>query len=217
MEITLLLRLLIAHLLTDFVFQPKSWVKDRELKQGKSVKLYLHVTITAAVAYVFSGEYANWIIPLVIFSTHLGIDYIKSKTEKDNFSYFVADQLAHILVILLLWLTVENQWTAIPTFIRQLFGTELFWIIAAGYIFVSWPLGIIIGKATQQWRDQINREKSRIVMLQPSPGEEQELGLANAGKWIGICERLLILTFVLMGQFTAIGFFNDGQINSQVQ
>lgn len=239
----LLLRLIIAHLLTDFVFQPKSWVTDREQKQGKSTKLYLHVLVTTIVAYLFSGLYTNWIIPVVIFSSHLLIDYLKSKVDKDKFSYFIIDQLAHLLVIVLLSLSIENKWAnSISTF-EQFTASSRFWIIAAGYLFVTFPLGIIIGKATQKWRDQINLEKERSLAAQEaenlaneaknilvSPAirsnEEQELGLASAGKWIGICERILILTFVIMGQYTAIGFlitaksilrFSEKENNTQLK
>lgn len=248
MEINLLLKLVIAHLLTDFVFQPKSWVKDREEKQGKSFKLYLHVIVTTIVAYLLSGMYDNWIIPTVIFSTHLLIDYLKSKTDKDKFSYFIADQAAHLFVIIILWLYIENTWTHIPSSIQQITGNSNFWVIATGYVFVSWPLGIIIGKATQKWRDQITREKVKAAEILPiqqettetpdeeeqtpvtteilKKTEEQELGLASAGKWIGICERVLILTFVILSQYTAIGFlmtaksilrFSEKENNTQLK
>lgn len=250
MELNLLLRLLTAHLLTDFVLQPKSWIKDREEKQGKSFKLYLHVLITTVFAYMFSGQYDNWIIPLVIFISHLVIDYLKSKVNKDNFNYFIADQMAHLLIIVLLSLSFDWDWTAAYGFADAVFGNHKFWILATGYLFVSWPLGIIIGKATQKWRDQITRETIlKSETPQPAPdtsehpenatpditipaaevianNEEQELGLANAGKWIGICERILILTFVLMGQYTAIGFlmtaksilrFSEKEANTQLK
>ncbi|WP_316811769.1 DUF3307 domain-containing protein [Pedobacter heparinus] len=251
MELNLLLRLFTAHLLTDFVLQPKSWVKDREEKQGKSFKLYLHVTITTLFAYTFSGQYDNWVIPMVIFISHLAIDYLKSKVNKDNFNYFIADQIAHLLVIVSLSMSFDRDWMAIHTYANATFGNHKFWILTAGYLFVSWPLGIIIGKATQKWRDQITRETIlRSESHQPAPdtsepsenttpditpppvaeviknSEEQELGLASAGKWIGICERILILTFVLMGQYTAIGFlmtaksilrFSEKEANTQLK
>lgn len=240
----LLLRLIIAHLLTDFVFQPKSWVTDREQKQGKSSKLYLHVAVTTIVAYLLSGLYSNWVIPVVIFSSHLLIDYLKSKVDKDKFSYFILDQVAHLLVIVLLSLSIENKWTSSISTFQQLTANSRFWIIAAGYLFVTFPLGIIIGKATQKWRDQINLEKERSLAAQEAENidneetskpitqrvnnssEEQELGLASAGKWIGICERILILTFVIMGQYTAIGFlitaksilrFSEKESNTQLK
>ena len=221
----LLLRLVVAHLLTDFVLQPKSWVTDRQQNKGKSTKLYLHVILTTVMAYIFSGLYSNWIIPVVIFITHLLIDYIKSKADKDKFSYFIADQLAHLFVIVILSLSIENKWTDVVPFTELVTGSTRFWIIAAGYLFVSWPLGIVIGKATQKWRDQIGREKEKMG-IQTLSSEEQELGLASAGKWIGICERILILTFVLMSQFTAIGFlmtaksilrFSEKEANTQLK
>lgn len=250
MELNLLLRLFTAHLLTDFVLQPKSWVKDREEKQGKSFKLYLHVLITTLFAYVFSGLYNNWIIPAVILISHLVIDYLKSKVNKDNFNYFIADQIAHLLVIVSLSLTFDWSRMAIHTFADATFRNHKFWVLASGYLFVSWPLGIIIGKATQKWRDQITRETilksenaqpvsdtteptENTLQETTSPavevienGEEQELSLASAGKWIGICERILILTFVLMGQYTAIGFlmtaksilrFSEKEANTQLK
>lgn len=246
MEVNLLLRLIIAHLLTDFVLQPKTWVADRKEKQGKSTKLYLHVLLTTLVAYVFSGLYDNWIIPLVIFSSHLLIDYVKSKTDKGVFSHFIADQAAHLLVIVILWLCIENKWETILPFTQQITDSSSFWIIVTGYLFITWPLGIIIGKATQKWRDQITREKvkaKRPIHLEAEEtvseevqkpvtseilkrSEEQELGLANAGKWIGICERVLILTFVLLSQYTAIGFlmtaksilrFSEKENNTQLK
>ena len=60
----------------------------------------------------------------------------------------------------------------------------------AGYIVVTWPLGILIGVATERWRNE--------------PGVNTE-GLAKAGMWIGFFERFLIFTFILIDQYTAIG------------
>jgi xanthine/uracil/vitamin C permease (AzgA family) len=47
----------------------------------------------------------------------------------------------------------------------------------------------MIGQMTRKWSDQLPRSA----------------GLANAGKWIGILERILILTFLLQDQYAAIG------------
>jgi hypothetical protein len=56
-------------------------------------------------------------------------------------------------------------------------------------ILVRSPAGILIGKLTKQWRDKIEDAES----------------LANAGKWIGMTERLIVLLFVLQNQYSAIG------------
>jgi hypothetical protein len=241
MEINLLLRLLVAHLLTDFIFQPGKWVQDKKKHKIASQKLMLHVIVTTLFAYVFSGQYSNWVIPLVIFVSHYLIDLAKLYL-KESFSSFILDQTAHVLVIVLLWLSVEGKWSFFPSFFNQLSDSRNFWVVAAGYTFVTWPLGIIIGLATQRWRNQIALEQEKIrqqaisnpaaadktipLMVPEVMKEEQGLGLASAGKWIGICERMLILTFVLMQQYTAIGFlmtaksilrFSEKEANTQLK
>jgi hypothetical protein len=242
MELNLLLKLLIAHLITDFIIQPKIWVDDKNEKKIKSKKLLIHVCLTTLFAYAFSGYYLNWIIPLTIFTTHYALDLIKSYL-KDNFAYFLIDQSLHVLVIVLLYLGIENKWINIGDYLTQLAFHDNFWLISTAYLFVSWPLGIIIGKGTQKWRNQIaiEQEKAQISRLLKNslignisetekPTEvfkdEQGLGLASAGKWIGICERILILTFILLQQYTAIGFlmtaksilrFSEKESNTQLK
>ncbi|MBZ0244110.1 MAG: DUF3307 domain-containing protein, partial [Bacteroidales bacterium] len=41
----ILLKLLLAHFIGDFLLQPKSWVKDKENRKIKSPKLYFHFAI----------------------------------------------------------------------------------------------------------------------------------------------------------------------------
>jgi hypothetical protein len=193
MIINLLLRLLIAHLLTDFVFQPKSWVDDRKVKKLRSGKLFWHVCLTTLFAYIFSGMYECWWLPLTIFVTHYLIDTVKPYLPENLFT-FLADQLLHILVIVTIWLVIDKQWDAITTRICEITINDKFWILVFGYVLVTWPLGILIGIATGKWRKNLST-KSAVVD-----------DMADAGKWIGICERALILTFVLTQQYTAIGF-----------
>jgi len=242
MELTLILKLLIAHLLTDFVLQPKKWVDDKVQKKAKSKKLFFHICLTTLIAYLLSGYYLNWVIPLTIFISHYIIDLIKCYL-KDSFRFFLIDQLLHVMVIVTICLSVENQWKNMFEYLTRLSAREDLWIIGASYLFVTWPLGIMIGKATQKWRNQIavEQEKAQINRLlknsligniseteKPTQvfEEEQGLGLASAGKWIGICERVLILTFVLLQQYTAIGFlmtaksilrFSEKESNTQLK
>ncbi|WKK78245.2 DUF3307 domain-containing protein [Marivirga salinae] len=101
--ISFLLKALIAHVLGDFVFQPDRWVKDKQLKKGKSKFLYFHIIIHAGLLSVllqFNFEF--WLAFLVIPISHYLIDIIKIYLEKRiNSRYlFVFDQLAHLVVIL---------------------------------------------------------------------------------------------------------------------
>ncbi|MDB5142889.1 MAG: hypothetical protein JWQ66_1602 [Mucilaginibacter sp.] len=190
MELNLLLRLIVAHLLTDFVLQPSEWVKQKKQKKHLSLKLYFHVLIAGLTAYLLSGLWQNWWLPLVIMITHLFIDLWKLN-RPDKVIYFIVDQLLHILVILIVWTFLFYDLTAVQHYlIQQLQNTDL-WLIIIGYLLVTWPLGIIIGMATEKWRiaAEVNKE-----------------GLLKAGVWIGFFERLLILTFIISNQFAAVGF-----------
>ena len=188
-ETSILLRLLIAHLLTDFVLQPSSWVADRKLKKYRSVKLYIHALVTTVVAYLLSGLWTNWWLPIIIFSTHLLIDLWKSY-RPDKLKYFLIDQSLHVFVIALIWISLFGKWDLMADLLHILYTNTGFLIILAGYLIVTWPLGIVIGVATERWRVEsaVNSE-----------------GLEKAGLWIGLFERFLILTFILIDQYTAVG------------
>lgn len=182
-----LLKLVLSHLLTDFVLQPKTWVEDRKQKHFASPKLYLHGIITAAVAWTFIG-WRYWIVALVIMITHILIDGWKSY-RKEKVLYFMADQLLHLAVIAGCWYFSFIQWSDVQQS-WQLLSTETsFWKTITAFAFVTTPAGILIGQLTNKWREKIEGAES----------------LANAGKWIGIAERIIVLILVLHNQYAAIG------------
>ncbi|MEO6638031.1 MAG: DUF3307 domain-containing protein, partial [Ginsengibacter sp.] len=96
-----LIKLLLAHLLTDFVLQPSGWVESRNKKHFGSRKLYLHVFLTAMAAWILIG-WRYWLVAIIILITHTLIDGWKSY-QKQNVTYFLVDQLLHFLVILGCW------------------------------------------------------------------------------------------------------------------
>lgn len=190
MEISLLVRLIIAHLLTDFVFQSNSWVNQRFKDGWHSRYLYIHGIIAGILAYLFSGLWSLIWVPLAIAATHIVIDGIKSKYE-NNTQSLVVDQLCHFAVILAIWLWIINPGPGELTALKETFlpGIKI-WVIVAAYLIIIWPSSVLISKLTEKWRkDIIDEDKS----------------LENAGRWIGRLERFLILTLVLLKQYEAIG------------
>ena len=73
--------------------------------------------------------------------------------------------------------------------ISYLYQDKNIWIVTMGYMAVIWPMRFVIALATNNWRKEIQNE-----------------GLIDAGKWVGQIERILILTFVIVNKFEAIGF-----------
>jgi hypothetical protein len=183
-----LTKLLTAHLLTDFVLQPASWVADRKQKHFASWKLYWHVLLTAAVAYLLIG-WSYWLVALVILVSHLLIDGWKSY-RPERIRYFLTDQLLHLAVIAgCWWFSFPNE-AVLGEIVHQWSGETHHWVVVAGFVFVTSPAGILIGQLTHQWSGKI---------------DDADNSLANAGKWIGIAERVIVLILVLQNQYSAIG------------
>lgn len=182
-----LTKLILAHLISDFILQPKSWVEDRNAKHFASPKLYLHGLVTAIVAFVCTG-FIYWQVTLVILITHILIDGWKSY-QKQSIAYFLVDQGLHLMVIVCCWYVIFLNWDQLSNAVKLLNENKNIWKILAAFVFVTTPAGILIGQFTKQWQDKIENADS----------------LANAGKWIGIIERIIVLIFVLKNDFAAIG------------
>ena len=188
-----LLRLIVAHLIADFLFQGDSLIGQRFEKKWKSGWLYMHGALAGVLAYTLAGFWnATW-LPFVIFISHVLRDGLKSKGE-DTARFFLLDHLGHLIIIFGCWiLLIHGSLSHIVTFLASRTSDVRFWTIILSYIIGIWPAGVLIGKITKPWRHEITKET-------PSHG------LERAGLWIGRLERILILTFVLLKHFEAIGF-----------
>lgn len=195
METSLIIRLIIAHLLTDFVFQKDSWVSYRFKKGWFSKHLYLHGMVAGALAYLFSGLWSIIWIPIAVAATHILIDGIRARYE-DNVQSFLADQLGHLMVLLVIWLWILNPKSEDIEVLRQIFlpGIKI-WVIIAAYLVIIWPSSVLISKMTEKWRRGIFEKED----------DDKDESLEKAGRWIGWLERFLILTFILLKQYEAIG------------
>jgi len=193
MEISLLIRLIIAHLLTDFIFQSDSCVNQRYKDGWHSKHLYLHGIIAGILAYFFTGLWSLLWIPITVAVTHILIDGIKAKYE-NNIQSFLTDQLGHFIVLLAIWIWIIQPKPDDVRVLEQILlpGIKI-WVIIAAYIIILWPSSKLISKITEKWREDTENKDSKDGSLE------------KAGMWIGWLERFLILTFVLLQQYGAIG------------
>ena len=191
MEIALI-KLLLAHVLGDFFFQPNSWVIEKEKMKLKSPKLYLHILIHITLIFLVFFSFNAWKPALVIGASHLLIDAIKliSQKPKTKSTWFFVDQLIHIVVILACWSYYFNT-----TINFNFLQNNQFWLIAFGALLLTSPVAILIRIIIAKWiPHQIDAKKISTTSLQ------------DAGKYIGIMERLLIYLFVITNHFEAVGF-----------
>lgn len=186
MEIALI-KLLLAHVLGDFFLQPDKWVAEKEQLKLKSSKLYLHVAIHAAMVFVVFLSFDVWMQALVIAISHYVIDACKLLLQKPNTKrlWFFADQALHIAVIISCWLSFYDGAKIDFGFIND----AKIWLYIFGGLLLTSPAAIII----------------KVVIAKFIPSTSP-LSLQNAGKFIGILERLLIYVFILTSHFEAVGF-----------
>ncbi len=193
-ELPLLLLLLLAHILGDFVLQPSAWVDERYAKHYASKRLYAHAAIhgalsLAVLSLLLTLSWQTVAVAAVISLTHFGIDLAKSYTPPGRLSWFVIDQLLHLLVLGWVWLTISDQWALVDGASEYIASVDAL-LVLIGYVVVIWPFSIVIGLICKRWTKDIEGSDT----------------LTDAGKTIGQLERFLILTFILVNQFAAIGF-----------
>ncbi len=189
MNIQILLKLFLSHILADFFLQPDNWVKDKQQKKAKSMYLYLHGFFAGVLAYLMLGEWSNFGIPIFIFITHTLIDLWKLY-QNDSLKYFIIDQFFHCIVLIISWLWIIDSFQQVIIIVQKAINENSFLLILIGYMLCTNPLSYLIDKATKRWQNEVSKDDT----------------LLNAGKWIGISERILTLTFVLIDKYEPIGF-----------
>jgi len=184
----ILIKLLVAHILGDFVFQSDRWALHKRKKKIKSKYLYIHSIIIGLLSYLFISNWTNYQIPLIIVASHIIIDIWKINSKESSLN-FILDQLYHILVLFFIWIWFYNiEVNSLKIFWYGIDFNKI-WLIIFAYVFLIWPSGYIIGGVTKKWQKEIEND-----------------GLDKAGMWIGRLERILTLTFVFLGQYEALGF-----------
>ncbi len=209
------LLLLLAHVLVDFYWQPTRWVTDKKAKKHKSRYLYLHILLVIIVSYVALHQWDNPLPAIALGIAHGVIDLVKiSFDEKGSLTWFIADQAAHLATIALAALILTSNITpGIEAFTAWLNTPKTLATLSGALLSLS-PVSFLVGILTRPWREELSK-------LAPDADDN----LANAGRWIGMSERLLIFVFVIVNQYSAIGFliaaksllrYNDKAIDSGI-
>ena len=187
----LFLKFLLAHILGDFVFQPEKWVKGKEEKKVKSVKLYFHICIHAVLLLLLLqfNLPAYWLGFLLIVASHYSIDLLKLYLQKKHTKriWFFIDQILHVLVLLL----VSALYVDFSLSLKNIF-TDKILLLLIFILLVTSVSAIIIKIVITQWN--------------PETKKENDDSLAKAGRYIGILERLFVFVFAVTNHWEAIGF-----------
>lgn len=181
----LALKLVLAHLAGDFLFQSSKWVEHKEKHKHKSRYLYLHIVVHALALLILLQFNLNyWAGILVILISHLFIDWCKLILHKkiNSTTLFFADQFLHILVIAV----VVYYYEPYNINLVSVYSTSFLLLITA-LLAITYTSSIVIKILISRWKF----------------GEEN---VNDAGKYIGMMERLFIFFFIIFEYLEGIGF-----------
>lgn len=203
----LLLKFLAAHFLGDFVFQTKKMVQHKH----KPIYFASHIAIHAVLMCLFLINDTMWWAILLVIVFHAFFDWLKLKltTKIKAPVLFLADQLLHIVtifVVLMLFSTLELSF--------EFINEPEIWLVLIAVVLVTQVTAVLIRILLSPYQ-QYKKVQEHSVQI---TGEKV---LFNAGKYIGILERLFILGFVIANFWEGIGFllaaksiFRFGDLNN---
>ncbi len=183
-------QLILAHIIGDFILQPGKWVVRKEEKKTESKELYWHVFIHTALSFILLWNLQLWWMAVIIGISHFIIDALKLhlQTNKTRKAAFFLDQGAHLLVILMISFSIgeiDFNFLHDPEFLKTL----------TVMVFLTFPASVIIKILLSSWIPE-TQEINKV----------QTESLVNAGKYIGILERLLVFTFIVTEHWEGVGF-----------
>lgn len=177
--------MILAHLVGDYILQ---WNRLAQWKSRDLKGVAVHCLIVLAVTWLFSLPFDPHWWPWVLFigGLHFVIDagQLLWQPRLAPLARFTLDQAAHFGVILLALVAggavdVSSITAVLLTFLQD--EQQLLYLL--GYAFVTMPAWVVV----------------KFVAYGLVNGSTPEFG--DNGKYLGILERLLMTTFVALGQF----------------
>ncbi|MAZ26174.1 MAG: hypothetical protein CL868_03725 [Cytophagaceae bacterium] len=187
----LILLQLIAHLLADYSFQSKKMANSKDKKGFRSKKLLWHVLIVFLCHAILGFSIGFVPFAFAIAILHFLIDGLKPKLLKSKhtakYAFFI-DQLLHAVVFVGFSYLFISIMPYEPIVVLSLFSLKVF----TAFLFCTKPANIFIREIFNTYDISFDGKKDE--------------DLPNAGRLIGIVERWLVLIFIIVGQFAAVGF-----------
>lgn len=215
--------LILAHILTDFVFQTQKMAESKH----RFAMLFKHVAIGILTSTVLLIHYMSQQIILIIvllFVFHFIIDFLKVLLERQfkekAFGFFLWDQGLHIAAIFACspffkhvppnpvslsfgkWL--GNNYPILTHVPAEQWYTAL--IILAGYILNIKGGNIIVRKVLERFSS--SRQPHDFADNSRPDAIRKRW---NTGAAIGVLERIFIVTLVLRHDYAAIGLVLTGK------
>lgn len=181
----------LAHILADFFLQNQKMAYQKSELGFRSPLLLWHVLIVFALSWLLSFQWTFFYGALAITVAHYLIDgtkrYIAKNRHLGPYAFFI-DQTLHLLVLVGVCVLFSEADKLEPLWVPPISVSGLMVLVA--YLLCLRPANFFI-------QEVFSASKIEVAIDNELP---------NAGKLIGILERLLTLTFILVNHYEAVGF-----------
>jgi Protein of unknown function (DUF3307). len=211
--------LFVAHIVGDFYCQTPDSCKKKVTKGIKGGALWWHTLIIGVLSALAICDIRGWWIVLLIMSSHFLIDLLKSRyqvrygilkiegeggerkavpgdNKRQDLCVFLVDQILHLAVLfgcVCWWYSINDDWCQFK-WLQSLMTNHPLWVnTVVAMLLALKPANILVLLIMEVCK--VKRES-----------QEEEHGNFHSGELIGWLERGLMLLFVVLSQYEAIGF-----------
>lgn len=199
--LTIFISLLAGHFAADFALQTEDFVR-RKRELGT---LAVHAGLVALVSYLFLGLPSAWPIALAVGLVHGLIDFVKTRSTRQELALFLLDQGMHFVTLALIAYAGAARLQGEVAIWSGMFGVDYYRVLVvltgalAAVYASSFAVDIAVKPLIRQIKDHDGGEQDDLAV-------EHQRGLLRGGRFIGYLERSLIFLFVLVDVPSAIGF-----------
>lgn len=208
MIVNFFLRLLVGHLLGDFVLQPL-WLAMAKRKGWNGILIHVSI-VTGVTGVMIWGSIPRWWIWLIVlFVIHVFIDQYRTFVFLDNSKgkgvmFFIFDQIIHVLsLVLISWMaTGESAENLSAIFAQSLTAENAILFIFSLFVIAVWVIPILeieLLVAILSFQEQPETGKSKKI-IEPihlsdrlSGGVERTISLIMFGTGFGLLMPLVFI------------------------
>jgi len=189
-------KILLAHVLTDFVLQFDALAENK--RKLKFLLLHCLIFFLVSVLVLLPLFSLSSLIALALVSVFHGlVDTLKQWAERrsprNHWLFFLADQAAHVLAIGAAAVFLEEgSFSLVVETLAQSWSEPSFFMVGSFFVLIVFGMSYFIGILCRSFLDLSRRDRK--------PGMER------AGRYLGMLERSLVLTAVLIGKIEFIGY-----------
>lgn len=195
-EVTLFILLLAGHVIGDFLLQTSKVAAEKH----KWSRLLWHVFLVTAATYAICGAWLAWQLPLLVFLSHLLLDWGKGLAKRfleiKELYLFLLDQAVHAGLLYLIALYLQG-FAGVSCFWLDAFGAVYLRVVitVAGFVLVVWGGAVAIALFVKPFLKELPDDTPSVLS-----------GLTNGGRVIGQLERALIFFIIFINQLGVVAF-----------